>query len=821
MYNEATRQYINLNSTPDRPEADGFSNQYELNTKDGTKYIINATTGDLETVTDSNGNTLTYSDTEIVSSSGTKITFERDAQGRITSVTDPAGAKVVYEYDNHGDGKVLTVTSASGEKITNVYDSDGKITSQTVTNAAGTTTGTTTSTYDTSGNVATLTNSAGTTGYLYDSNGYVSQITSANGSIISYLRDTQGNILQQTEKANANAIGLVTQYRYDIFGKLLTVTDSRNRVTTMTYDLVNRLETKTLPNGVKTTYGYDDLDRITSIVYAKADGTVLASETYTRNLGGEPNKVLREDGSYTLYEYDAAVRLSKETSYTAADVAVKSIVYSYDLDGKRTRKVSNLGTQDYAYNANGQLATAGANGYGYDVDGRLNTVTKAGSTVTLDHDAYDHLTQVTSNGVTTQYRYDAEGNRIGEVSTNGSKNYLVAPNLGNGLASTDLVTDGSGNVVSDYVYGGSSIIARLDANGEPLYYLTDSMGSVIGLVDGAGNIQSRIVYDGFGNVLSGDDGSSQGGDFRFQGQWLEGESGLYYMRARDYDSQTGLFLSRDAVDVQQQGVEAFNPYQFAYNNPLVFSDPSGLFTLIEVNASLSTKDILEGFKNRAYNEALDLVKQKTSESFGNLISGTLKRLMPGGLEGDELSKWTQGGFTDYSGNLFENFLVGAFCNIVGGVLQGSSFLNWLWVTPEISKTGEPIDNGTNCSVGLSASPQSASNGKKNQPINPDFLFKNGRPVEDKNDNFSSFLIGDFKISLDKALSEVRTGSDQWTAMSNYAIKHSATRMVLYTTFVRHWNNKLSDQQIKDAIAEILKKETIKKGVIVFFANLYD
>jgi YD repeat-containing protein len=65
----------------------------------------------------------------------------------------------------------------------------------------------------------------------------------------------------------------------------------------MTYDLVNRLETKTLPNGVKTTYGYDDLDRITSIVYAKANGTVLASETYTRNLGGEPSKVLREDGS--------------------------------------------------------------------------------------------------------------------------------------------------------------------------------------------------------------------------------------------------------------------------------------------------------------------------------------------------------------------------------------------------------------------------------------------------------------------------------------------------------------------------------------------
>jgi YD repeat-containing protein len=183
----------------------------------------------------------------------------------------------------------------------------------------------------------------------------------------------------------------------------------------MTYDVVNRLATKTLPNGVKTTYGYDDLDRTISIVYTKADGTVLASETYTRNAGGEPSKVVREDGSYTLYEYDPAVRLSKETSYNPTGVAVRAISYSYDLDGKRTRKVDNLGTADYTYNANGQLASAGGSGYVYDVDGRLSQITKSGDSVTLTHDNYDRLTQVTSNGVTTSYRYDAQGNRIGEI----------------------------------------------------------------------------------------------------------------------------------------------------------------------------------------------------------------------------------------------------------------------------------------------------------------------------------------------------------------------------------------------------------------------
>jgi YD repeat-containing protein len=156
------------------------------------------------------------------------------------------------------------------------------------------------------------------------------------------------------------------------------VTDSRNRVMTMTYDVVNRMATKTLPNGVKTVYSYDDLDRIINLTYTKANGTVLVSETYTRNAAGEPSKVLREDGSYTLYEYDAALRLSKEAVYNPAGGLVESIEYSYDLDGKRTKKVDAAGTHNYNYNANGQLATVGQDGYVYDADGRLQQFNRDG-----------------------------------------------------------------------------------------------------------------------------------------------------------------------------------------------------------------------------------------------------------------------------------------------------------------------------------------------------------------------------------------------------------------------------------------------------------
>jgi RHS repeat-associated protein len=473
------------------------------------------------------------------------------------------------------------------------------------------------------------------------------------------------------------------------------------------------------------------------------------------------------------------------------------------------------------------------NGYSYDADGRLNTVTKNGQSVTLSHDAYDHLTQVTSNGMTTQYRYDANGNRIGEVSTNGSKNYLVAPNLGNGLASTDLVTDGSGNVVSDYVYGGSSIIVRLDANGEPLYYLTDSMGSVIGLVDGAGNIQSRIVYDGFGNVESGDDGSSLGGDFRFQGQWLESESGLYYMRVRDYDSQTGLFLSRDAVDVQEQGVEAFNPYQFANGNPLVFSDPTGMFSITEINAAQSIQDTLASIRTYAINDARQQLTGKIYEAVGNAALNALKSVIPYGnifpmvfADATSAGKWV------------ENLIRDRIC----GLMPIDS--DQLFLAPTISVGGQPINNGYTCANRENDKFDTLVPGfGKNQTARPDFILTppgnfprnslgNGSTLTNKSTaayQNPSWLVGDIKLSMKTLYNSYvyipttkkePNQQAQWSAIMNYAAKNAYLTAGFITVFGEGASSvTYRNGLVKKAIQPRDNRSGVKLGINLIIATL--
>jgi RHS repeat-associated protein len=770
--------------------------------------------GNLTTTTDLAGNVYNYGYGEngvsdITSPTVAKIKYEYDDEGKLTKLF--YGTQLVKQYTYDADDNVQTVTNTSGEKVSNVYDDKGNITGQTMTSAGGIITSTTATTYDSNGNVASLTNGTGTTSYLYDSNGYVSQITSANGMIISYSRDAEGRILQQIEKANATAIGLTTKYSYDLYGKLLTVTDSRDRTTTMTYDVVNRLATKTLPNGVKTTYTYDDLDRLAKIVYIKSDGSVLASETYTRNAGGEPSKVLREDGTYTLYEYDAANRLSKEVTYGAAGVALKSIAYTYDLDGKRIRKVDQLVAQDYTYNANGQLVTAGQNGYVYDVDGRLSQMNKAGGAVSLAHDAFDRLTQITKNGVTTQYLYDAQGDRIGEVSGSNTKNYLVAPNMSNDLSSTDLVTDGNGSVVSDYVYGGSSIIARLDANGTPLYYLTDAIGSVIGLVDDQGNILSRIIYDGFGNIESGDDGSTTGGDFRFQGQWLESESGLYYMRARNYDAETGLFLSRDPVDMQEQGVEAFNSYQFAFNNPFVYTDPTGLFTITELGAARNIQDSLVTASQRyVTTQAQNYVKQKLGDAFGSVVASSFNAFLPGSSILLDVLK---------EGYEFEDVLKGVVCSFFDGLPLKDN----LFIDVKIPG-GTPINSGKNCAGTPYGDKRAYQRSLSKNGSTPDFMFRNTLPMQYSSKDHGAYLVGDVKLFLGAVRANQRNKS-QFESMAEYAKKYQVLPFVSYIALsnsnILPGNHASTDRGLSKTDRIRLTEEAIAKGIILVLVNILD
>jgi YD repeat-containing protein len=115
-----TGMFRNIGGQLYNPADPYFGGTYILTTKEGIEYEIDGATGDLLKVTDTDGNTLTYTDFDVTSSTGQKIVFERDSDNRITSVTDPMGQKVKYVYNDKGD--LIGVTDREGNTTQFEYD---------------------------------------------------------------------------------------------------------------------------------------------------------------------------------------------------------------------------------------------------------------------------------------------------------------------------------------------------------------------------------------------------------------------------------------------------------------------------------------------------------------------------------------------------------------------------------------------------------------------------------------------------------------------------------------------------------------------------
>ena len=80
--------------------------------------------------------------------------------------------------------------------------------------------------------------------------------------------------------------------------------------------------------------------------------------------------------------------------------------------------------------------------------------------------------------------------------------------------------------------------------------------------------------DAFGEVRTKTGPLSTG--FVFTGEQRDGESDLYYLRARYYDPSIGRFLTQDPFGGWAAMPQSQNPYAYVMNNPAFYVDPLGL-----------------------------------------------------------------------------------------------------------------------------------------------------------------------------------------------------------------------------------------------------
>jgi RHS repeat-associated protein len=114
----------------------------------------------------------------------------------------------------------------------------------------------------------------------------------------------------------------------------------------------------------------------------------------------------------------------------------------------------------------------------------------------------------------------------------------------------------------------------------PSFYGYDGGGTVRALTNAAGAVTDAYDYDGFGNEINST--GSTPNSYLYRGEYFDSDLGLYYLRARYYNSLTGRFLSRDPNEPKVRGANGtpidpkkLHKYLYAGGDPVNRIDPSG------------------------------------------------------------------------------------------------------------------------------------------------------------------------------------------------------------------------------------------------------
>ncbi len=399
----------------------------------------------------------------------------------------------------------------------------------------------------------------------------------------------QDQIKVQTHYNNLGRLDWITDslgtanFVYDDEGRIKDYTDANNFALHYEYDAVGNLSRIIYPDGQKVQYCYDNQNRLKRVLAGPDDCSVEEAlyaqdqqAVYAYDAAGRLISFRNFNGITTTYGYDNANRLTKIES------SVASFIFDGPNDLDANGNIKNMtetvpltgmpavaGQTIYGYNPQkNRLNSAGGESYDYDDEGQLfnKSIGQESTVYTFD---YNH--RLTGIGGATSFSYDGLGNRLSVTRGATTTRYIYDP-YGNLLAEADAT-----GITRKYIYGKGLIsMATVGQNATTYCYHFNPTGSTMALTGTDQTVVNSYYYDPFGQILNQQEGFTQ--PFKFVGQYgvMAEPDGLYYMRARYYDSAVGRFISEDPLGF---GGGDVNLFAYAGNNPVMLIDPYGLWAL--------------------------------------------------------------------------------------------------------------------------------------------------------------------------------------------------------------------------------------------------
>lgn len=445
-----------------------------------------------------------------------RIRLERDAAGRVVRETRllPGGdspvevVSVESEYDRYG-GRTK-VRSSLGADISLGYDSFGLVSS-----------------IDARGNHAEDT-PAWQSDIRRDEAGREVERFATGGIRVTTDYDDMGMVRSRNVYSDGRHTGF-RSYRWDVGARLMSMRcNMLSEPVMFDYDAVGNL--------IRGDYGmFDRIFRTPDIVGNLYRNENRKDRTYDR--GGR----ILNDGEYN-YRYDCEGNLVQKSRRSLTNIPKESnkpgIFRIFGGDKASKQESETLAWQPgdtcYTWLANGMLGSV---------------ITPEGKTVTFEYDALGRRTAKTSGGITKQFCWDG--------------NVLLHEWSIPEIERPKLVTDEMGRESYDrqetffdivtWVYDGMSFtpVAKVAEN-ERYTIVQDYLGTPTQAYDSKGNLVWEMLLDVYGGVKSYM-GKQCFIPFRYQGQYEDEETNLYYNRFRYYNPNNGNYLSQDPIKLKGGG----------------------------------------------------------------------------------------------------------------------------------------------------------------------------------------------------------------------------------------------------------------------------
>lgn len=540
---------------------------------------------------------------------GRQVGFEYDAYGRLQALVNENGERYRFAWD--AADRLITQQELDGSARHYRYDAQGRVAAVAYTPAPqGTGQSTVLETppapiihrleRDAVGRLIAKVTDDGRTEYGYDPLDRLTAVTftSIDGSVrsLGFAYDALGQLIEE------QGAGGSLQHAYDELGNLLETHLPDGRCIRRLYygsghlqllnlddRVVSRFERDRLHREVLRTQGqlttrsqYDRTGRLTARLRRRADQPVQLPALAERRYDYDPSDNLigrldrdpqanREQHQQLSYDASGRIMASQDTIRGHLET------YAYDaaanlLDGP------SAGAGRVLHN---KLLTYQDKRYRYDAFGRLIEKRSGKHRVQrMRYDAEHRLIEVASHDGIRETRlvmtYDPLGRRIEKARLDASGRTLGKTAFT--WNEMRLLSEERNDHHSLYLYDGDSYdpLARIDGRGEQArirYYHGDPNGLPQQLTEADGHCLWQATYQVWGNTISEQREPSfvEEQNLRFQGQYLDRETGLHYNTLRFYDPDIGRFISPDPIGL----LGGINLYQYA-PNPVAWADPLGL-----------------------------------------------------------------------------------------------------------------------------------------------------------------------------------------------------------------------------------------------------